>query len=78
MINVGFGVTVLERSKIVGGIDGIGTYTNELSRQFSKLDQQLGVHPFTVGVSKFSKNLYCLKAWDMRKCTNMQDCLMLP
>ena len=57
MIKVGFGVTVLERSQSVGGIDGIGTYTNELSREFSKWNDQIILSPFTVGVSKFSKNL---------------------
>lgn len=56
MINVGFGVTVLERSKIAGGMDGIGTYTNELSHQFAKLDHRLSIHPFTVGISKANQN----------------------
>ena len=45
MLKVGFGITVSERSHFVGGVDGIGTYTNELSRQFSKLNHQLGVYP---------------------------------
>jgi len=58
MIKVGFGVTVLERAQSVGGIDGIGIYTNELLNQFSKLDQQLSLYPFTVGVSKLEQNLF--------------------
>ena len=54
MIKVGFGVTVLERSCDSGGIDGIGTYTNELNNQFAKLKDQLEVYPFTVGISNHS------------------------
>ncbi len=58
MIKVGFGVTVLERARSVGGIDGIGIYTSELLNQFSKLDQQVSLYPFTVGVSKLEQNLF--------------------
>ena len=54
MLKVGFGITVLERSQRVGGIDGIGTYANELSHVYSKWNDQLAVYPFTVGLSKFS------------------------
>ena len=46
MLKVGFGVT---RAQIIGGHDGIGTYTNELYRQFSKLNDQLDIYPFILG-----------------------------
>ena len=52
MYRVGFGVTVLERALRAGGLDGIGRYTSELGREFSKLDHKLSVYPFTVGTNK--------------------------
>ena len=48
MINVGFGVTVLNRAKALGGIDGIGTYTRELMNCLSRSPDQLRLHPFSV------------------------------
>jgi alpha-1,3-rhamnosyl/mannosyltransferase len=48
MINVGFGVTILNRAKALGGIDGIGTYTRELMDGLSRSPDQLRLHPFLV------------------------------
>jgi len=50
MIKVGFGLTVLNNSEAVGGIDGIGTYTKELKNQLLNVNDQLELLPFTVGV----------------------------
>ena len=48
MIDVGFGVTVLNRARALGGIDGIGTYTGELMDGLSRSPDQLRLHPFSV------------------------------
>ena len=48
MIDVGFGVTVLNRARALGGIDGIGTYTRELMDGLSRSPDQLRLHPFSV------------------------------
>jgi alpha-1,3-rhamnosyl/mannosyltransferase len=54
MIKVGFGVSVLNRVKTFGGIDGIGTYTAELLNQLSKKDKEVEIKPFYVGSEMFS------------------------
>lgn len=61
MLKVGFGVT---RAQIIGGHDGIGRYTNELYRQFSKLNDELDIYPYTLGgVNKISQNTLTSKAF---------------
>ena len=73
MYRVGFGVTVLERAQRAGGLDGIGTYTNELSRQFSKLDHQISIHPFTVGTSKLNRKSLKNDTFVISKSSNVSQ-----
>lgn len=48
MMRLGFGVTVLNRVRSRGGIDGIGTYVAELLHQFSNLKKEIEIHPFSM------------------------------
>jgi alpha-1,3-rhamnosyl/mannosyltransferase len=55
MIKLGFGTTVLNRVKLEGRVDGIGTYAAELFDQLSNLKKDIEIHPFSVKPDFFKK-----------------------